>query len=95
MAKYIARVELHSADSEDYEVLHEEMESRGYARTILGRNGSTYHLPTGTYVIRHTTISLAAALQKACDAAKATGKNNSVIVAEYTQAKWQGLLKVT
>jgi hypothetical protein len=29
MAKFITRIELHNADSDDYEKLHEEMEKEG------------------------------------------------------------------
>ena len=50
MASYFARVELHAADSDDYDVLHESMQNRGFGRTIKGNDSVTYQLPTGTYV---------------------------------------------
>jgi hypothetical protein len=91
MSNYIARVELHSADSEDYEVLHSEMEKRGYARTVLGSDGFTYELPTGTYVIRDTSVTVDGALRRAVEAANATGNKNCTIVADWKVAAWQGL----
>jgi hypothetical protein len=91
MSNYIARVELHSANSEDYEVLHAEMEKRGYARTVLGSDGFTYDLPTGTYVLRDTNITVDGALRRAVEAANATGNKNSTIVADWNVAAWQGL----
>jgi hypothetical protein len=91
MANYIARVELHAATYDDYETLHAEMASRGYPRTIVGSDGVTYQLPTGTYVMRGTNISLQDALDRAGAAANATGKKSSIIVADWTGAKWRGL----
>lgn len=91
MAHYIARVELHKADSDDYEQLHTSMANKGYSRTIQGDDGKTYQLPTGTYVVRNTNASLGTALNAAKEAASETGKNYSVIVADWTQASWNGL----
>ena len=34
MARYTVRVELHKADSDDYETLHECMEEEGFLRYI-------------------------------------------------------------
>jgi hypothetical protein len=56
MSNYIVRVELHSAGSEDYEILYAQMEQRDYSRTTVGSDGFTYELPTGTYVVRDTNI---------------------------------------
>jgi hypothetical protein len=90
MATYIARVELHSATKDDYEVLHGQMQLRGYARTIVGNDNVTYQLPTGTYVLG-STISLQDALNRAGEAANATGRKNAIIVAEWSTASWRGL----
>jgi hypothetical protein len=94
MANYIARVELHKADSDDYEQLHTNMANKGYSRTIQGSDGKNYQLPTGTYVVRNTSVSLDTALNAAKEAAKETGKNYSIIVADWTQASWVGLVVV-
>jgi hypothetical protein len=91
MANYIARVELHSATYDDYEILHSQMQMRGFYRRIVGGNGVTYELPTGTYVMRNTSISAQDAVNKAGEAAAVTGKSNSIIVADWTLATWRGL----
>lgn len=49
MADFTVRVELHNADSEDYDALHEKMEAKGYSRQI-STNGKTFQLPTAEYV---------------------------------------------
>ncbi|MBD8241336.1 type V toxin-antitoxin system endoribonuclease antitoxin GhoS [Pantoea agglomerans] len=49
MARYIVRVELRGADSEDYENLHKKMEAKGYSREIQDGNGTRFHLPTAEY----------------------------------------------
>ncbi len=91
MANFIARVELHTATYEDYERLHASMQARGYSRTIAGDNGTVYKLPTGTYVARNTNVAIEVARNAAVAAAQETGKSSAVIVADWTQASWQGL----
>lgn len=49
MAQFTVRVELHDADSENYEELHERMAARGYSKEITS-SGKTYHLPNAEYV---------------------------------------------
>ncbi len=91
MANYIARVELHAANYNDYETLHAQMAQRGYARTIVGSDNATYQLPTGTYVMRNTNRTLQDALNLAVASANATGRTSSIIVTDWTTATWQGL----
>jgi hypothetical protein len=91
MSNYIARVELHKANADDYEELHANMSANGYSRTIESGDGTTYQLPTGTYVMRSTTGTQDTALKAAQEAANATGRNYSVIIADWTQATWSGL----
>ena len=91
MANYIARVELHSATYDDYNTLHGYMGQMGYVRTIVGSDGTRYQLPTGTYVIRDTNLTQKDALNRAGEAAKATGKKSSIIIADWTAATWRGL----
>jgi hypothetical protein len=91
MANFIARVELHKANGDDYEELHANMAAKGYSRTITGSDGKTYQLPTGTYVVRSTNVNQATALQAAKEAASATGRNYSIIVADWSDATWGGL----
>jgi hypothetical protein len=91
MANYIARVELHSATWNDYEQLHVTMQRRGYLRTIKAGDGKWYQLPTGTYVVAATNSSLQNALNAATEAANETGRQSSVLVADWNSASWVGL----
>jgi hypothetical protein len=91
MLNFIARVELHSASYADYENLHSYMQQNRYSRVIKGDNGNTYQLPTGTYVSVGNFSSADNALQAAITAANATGRQSSVIVADWNTTKWQGL----
>ena len=91
MASFIARVELHSATYADYETLHVAMQAQGFGRTIVGGNGNTYYLPTGTYDADTTSATLQQAYDAAVVAAGRTGKAYELIVAERSGAKWIGL----
>jgi len=92
MANYIARVELHHALSyQDYEKLHASMYNRGFLRFIAGSDNRTYQLPTGTYVLRGSSISLQDALSLASAAAAETGKASETIVSDWDSASWRGL----
>lgn len=52
MAQYTVRVELHRADSDDYESLHEYMGDEGFRRYITNSNDCVkYQLPTAEYNI--------------------------------------------
>jgi hypothetical protein len=42
-------------------------------------------------VVRNTNVVKGVALKSAVEAANATGKKNSTIVADWTEATWQGL----
>ena len=88
MANDIARVELHAATYDDYETLHAAMEQRGYSRTIATDGGAVYQLPTGTYVMRNANISLQEAFNRAQAAAQATGRSSSIIVTDWTSARF-------
>jgi hypothetical protein len=48
MNRFTTRVELHYADEDEYETLHEEMQRRGFSRTILGtdRVSIIFHRPS-------------------------------------------------
>lgn len=49
MPEYMVRVELHKANSEDYNDLHERMAALGLQRTVVFDDGKTYAMPIGTY----------------------------------------------
>lgn len=95
MASYTARVELHSATAADYETLHVAMQNRGYLRTIVGGDGKTYWLPTGTYDVPSATVELTKARDIAAEAAQQTKKTFEVFVVERGGAAWQGLKQKT
>ncbi len=88
MANYIARVELHSATWNDYELLHASMQRRGYLRTIKASDGKWYQLPTGTYVVEGSNSSLQNALNVATEAARETQRQFWVLVADWNSAMW-------
>jgi len=90
MAKYLVRVELHNATWNDYERLHSEMSHRGFSREVAGDDGRTYQLPTAEYVI-HISTGLEEVRALAGGAAKTTGRNFGVLVAEYSRSAWVGL----
>lgn len=91
MTNFLARVELHSATYQDYETLHNAMATRGFNRFILGDDGVSYWLPTGTYVATNTDWHRSTALEKAKAAAAQTSKKSSIIVADRTASTWTGL----
>jgi len=88
MANYLARVELHKASHDDYEVLHGAMKQRGFLRVIVAGNGKKYRLPTGTYVVEDTNANLEQAYAAAESGAGDTGKSFWAIVVDWTAAKF-------
>ena len=94
MPKFTVRVELHGVrhDSEEYSHLHEEMEARGFSRTIKGKNGILYHLPPAEYN-RQSSLSIQKVRDSAKEAAETTGKKFAVLVTQGRRS-WAGLTKV-
>lgn len=93
MNKFTTRVELHDADSDDYETLHAEMERRGFERTITGENGVPSHLPTAEYNYVGD-VECKDVLNSAGAAAKVTGKKHGILVTEVSKQVWRGLIPV-
>jgi hypothetical protein len=89
MANYLARVELHNANYQDYENLHQNMANRGYARVIVSDQGKRYKLPTGTYIAMGSNANLQMAYNAAVAAAQETGKRFWVVVVEWPAARFQ------
>jgi hypothetical protein len=91
MATFITRIEIPGGDWKDYEKLHSVMESSGFSRTILGKDGNRYYLPTGEY---ETTGSLTiqAVYTKARTAAGRTDKPFGLLVTESKNLMWSGLV---
>lgn len=93
MARFTVRVELHRAVERDYILLHEEMERRGFERTITSHSGRTYHLPTAEYSYDGNTTK-ESVRELARSAAGATGKQSAVLVTESAGRTWAGLDEV-
>ena len=93
MPKFTTRVELHNANGDDYDNLHDEMKAEGFTRTIKNSDGESYRLPTAEYnYIGNNTAS--EVRDKAADAAGRVKKKFAVLVTESASRSWQGLDKV-
>ena len=92
MSRYTVRVELHDADEEDYQTLHEAMEELGFTRTIKGHDGNTYRLPSAEYDFEGD-IGIETVLDKAKYAAETTTRKCEILVSEALKRKWHGLGK--
>jgi len=97
MAKFITRIELHEADSSDYDTLHEEMKNEGFDKTINGDDNKAYHLPNGEYYfnqlieIHPIKKDYQIVLDKAISASKKTKKKFSVITCRADAFNWYQL----
>lgn len=88
MTNYLTRVELHSANGDDYQRLHQEMLARKFSKLIRSGDGAYYELPTAEYVSMSTTLSSEGVRDLAIAAAQATGRTSWVITVAYTDAAW-------
>ena len=93
MAQFMVRVELHEADEDDYETLHEAMEGEGFARQISSDDGVVYRLPTAEYY-REGNLSKQEVLDKAKNAVSKTRKKAEILVTKARGFKWSGLKKI-
>ncbi len=93
MAKFTVRIELSEADFDDYETLHEEMEKKGFSRTITDSSGVNYQLPDAEY-----NYTGAKSTQEVLDlaklAAKLTNVDFRILVTKSEKRKWYNLNKV-
>lgn len=90
MTAFTTRVELHDAAYDEYETLHDEMEQRGFTRTITAGDGTEYHLPWAEYnYLDDRTKEGILALARA--AAAETGRRYAVLVTESSGRTWHGL----
>jgi hypothetical protein len=70
---FITRVELHGADENDYQRLHEEMQARLFIRAARENNGTLLQLPTAMYFSQSNQLRAADVETLAAQAAAATG----------------------
>ncbi|WP_175785468.1 hypothetical protein [Burkholderia ambifaria] len=90
MADYLVRVELHGASDDEYEVLHVQMASFGFYRTIQSTTGPSYPLPTGTYW-GQSEYGGSAVIDFANAACNAVGKPRSIVATESMETWFYGL----
>lgn len=50
MADFTVRVELHGANADDYVLLHDKMQAKGYFKEIIHSDGKRYKLPMAEYI---------------------------------------------
>jgi len=87
MARFIVRVELRDANSEDYENLHEKMKAKGYSREIQDANGTWFYLPTAEYTaLKNSTAR--AVRDEVRDIACSIKPLNYVLVSESADTSW-------
>ena len=91
MEKFTVRVELHKAESDDYEQLHEKMKSKGFSREITGSSGTTYHLPAAEYIYESSTESTGEVAGKVKKIADSIKNNSGVIVTQSAGRSMRGL----
>ena len=90
MASFITRVELHGADSADYQALNTAMEASGFSRAIPNNDGSAVFLPTGQY-FGNGELEAKDVSAMAQGAALKTKKGFAIFVSDLTTAAWFGL----
>ena len=93
MAMFMTRVELHGAVHQDYVNLHTYMSQEGFTTTIIGNDGTFYHLPPAEYGLI-ATCTVVQAREKASRAAQKTLKSHAALTVEYSGAAWFGLSRV-
>lgn len=93
MSRFTIRVELHDATWDDYETLHQEMEQRGFERTITSDDGKIVHLPTAEYNFSGDS-KRGDVLELADAAANKTKRKHGILVTESNGRTWRGLAKV-
>jgi len=90
MARYTVRVELHEANQNDYEDLHDYMQQEGFRRYITDDKGKKYQLPTAEYNIDDPG-NKNAVLAKTRKAAARTYKEYMVLVTTSGGRAWHNL----
>jgi len=93
MATFMTRVELHSANYQDYANLHAYMTQEGFTNTIRSDAGTVYQLPPAEYNLIANCLR-SEAVEKAKRAASKTKKAFAVVVSEYSGCSWHGLAEV-
>ncbi|GAA5100874.1 hypothetical protein GCM10023210_39820 [Chryseobacterium ginsengisoli] len=96
MAKFIIRVELHNANYQDYETLHDSMYKEGFSKTIQDElTKEWFNLPTAEYYYENALIDdYNIIIDKVKIAANKTNKIFGIVVTKAIVVRWEGLDKV-
>ncbi|WP_322038519.1 hypothetical protein [Burkholderia cenocepacia] len=90
MARFVVRVELHSATWDDYEKLHGQMAATGLGRKVQAGNGFWYDLPPAEYY-GEGNVTKEAVLEAAKAAAAKVKTSYAVLVTESVASTWYNL----
>jgi hypothetical protein len=93
MANFSVRVELHDADSAEYDALHAAMDKVGFKTTVIFE-GKTYQLPPAEYTYTSGTEDTRAVLNKAVAVAKSVKKDPAVGVTKSDGGRLYSGLKL-
>lgn len=95
MTNYTVRVELHDADNDDYENLHEEMKKEGFSKRIKTNDG-TYELPTAEYstVSDLKATDILSKAEAAANRVQSRPKPSILVTGQETPRIFSGLKKV-
>ncbi|MDX7992614.1 hypothetical protein [Xenorhabdus littoralis] len=87
MADFTVRVELHKANADDYELLHEKMDAKGYSKEISLSSDKKYKLPSAEYVAtkNKTTSEVRDEVVKIASSVK---KNPNVLITKSAGRAW-------
>jgi len=95
MAQFIIRVELKSATSENYDILHQEMFDRKFYRQIQDEVSKTwFHLPQAEYHYKGPIEDRQVIMNMVKEAINKTNKRYEVIVTKSLGTLWDGLEEV-
>ncbi|EMR8965805.1 DUF2622 domain-containing protein [Yersinia enterocolitica] len=91
MSRFTVRIELHNADSDEYESLHEKMEAKGYSREITATSGKTYRLPDAEYTYSSSTKDEGAVADDVQSIANSVKAKSGVMVTKSAGSAIRGL----
>lgn len=88
MSNILARIELHGADEEEYETLHQHMLSIGFFREIPHGDGTKDKLPEATYVATKKEELIPLQEKISAFANKLGTRSASVFICEFENCAW-------
>jgi hypothetical protein len=93
MTNYTTRVELHGADEDEYEALHDAMEAVGFVRWMENPSGEKVRLPTAEYNLPGSALDRKEVVKRAQRAAESVKPKPTpwILVTESAGRTWSGL----